>query len=179
MKSICIFCSSSRSLDETYHSIAGTIGRELAKRKIVQINGAGEVGLMGTLTREAVANGGKVIGVIPEKLNVPGIVSDHCTELVVTKSLAERKKIMFEKADAFLALPGGYGTLEELLEVITLKQLKYFDKKIFILNINGFYDPLVLQFEKMNREHFISTRHMNLFGSFQTVDDLLKEIFRS
>jgi len=109
---------------------------------------------MGTTAQSVHQNKGKVIGVIPKALNLPGVVYESCDELIVTEGLRERKAVMDSKSDAFIALPGGYGTLEELLEIITLKQLKYHNKPVVIMNTNGFYEQLLTLFEQIIDQHF-------------------------
>jgi uncharacterized protein (TIGR00730 family) len=109
---------------------------------------------MGSCARAVHQKNGQVIGIIPEALNEKGIVYEHCDELVVTKGMRERKAVMDERSDAFIALPGGYGTIEEIMEIITLKQLRYHEKPIVILNINGYYDNLLRQFETVISQQF-------------------------
>ena len=148
-KVICVYSSSSCTLDQIYFSAAEQLGKEITERKDSLLYGGGLTGLMGTIAKSVHDHNGKVIGVIPKALNVKGIVYETCDELVVTEGMRERKAIMDARSDAFIALPGGYGTLEEMLEIITLKQLRYHDKAIVILNINGFFDQLIEQFEKI------------------------------
>jgi hypothetical protein len=131
---------------------------------------------MGATAKALHEEGGKVVGVIPEALNIRGIVYDTCDEIFITKGLRERKAIMDERADAFIALPGGFGTLEELLEIITLKQLGYHDKPIVILNVSGFYDDLVELFEKIIHEKFAKPQSRNLYYVTGDVHDALNYI---
>ncbi len=116
--------------------------------------GGGLLGLMGATAKSVHQNNGKVIGVIPKALNLPGVVYENCDQLIVTDGLRERKAVMDSKSDAFIALPGGYGTLEEILEIITLKQLGYHNKPVVILNTNGFYGQLLTLFEQIIDQHF-------------------------
>ena len=153
-KTICVFSSSSYAIDRIYFESAAQLGREIAVKGDVFLYGGGLTGLMGETAKAVHQHGGRVVGVIPEALNVKGIVYELCDELIVTKSLRERKAIMDERSDAFIALPGGYGTLEELLEIITLKQLRYHNKPVVILNINGFFDLLLQQFYQIIRQSF-------------------------
>ena len=125
-KSICVYCSSSDHISETYVPVAQTTGRLITERGYTLIYGGGNVGLMGVLARSVHECGGRVFGVIPEALKaIEGVAYDLADELVVTRTMQERKAIMFTKANAFLVLPGGFGTLEEFMEVLTLKQLRY------------------------------------------------------
>lgn len=144
---ICVYSSSSEALEDSYFQEARRLGELMAEKNYGLVYGAGDIGLMGECARGTYESGGQVIGVIPEALNQKGIVFENCLELHVTKTMHERKAIMEERADAFIALPGGYGTLEELLEVITLKQLKYHQKPIVILNTNDFYGKLLSFFD--------------------------------
>ncbi|MFZ5989641.1 MAG: TIGR00730 family Rossman fold protein [Bacillota bacterium] len=169
-KVICVYSSSSCAIDRIYFDTAYKLGREIAKRGDTFLYGAGMIGLMGAVAKSVHQNNGKVIGIIPEALNVEGVVYENCDELVVTPGMRERKALMDERSDAFIALPGGYGTLEELLEIITLKQLRYHNKPIIIININGFYNSLLEQFEKIVREQFAKEECKNLY--FVTEDVL-------
>lgn len=153
-KVICVYSSSSCTIDKVYFDAASLLGSEIAQRGDLFLFGGGTTGLMGACAEAVHQQKGKVIGVIPEALNVTGIVYENCDELIVTKGMRERKAQMDEKSDAFIALPGGYGTLEEILEIITLKQLRYHNKAIVILNINGFYDNLLEQFNTLIQQQF-------------------------
>jgi len=153
-KVICVYSSSSGAIDPVYFDAASVLGREIAEKEDLFLFGGGLTGLMGAGARAVHQHHGQVIGIIPEALNIKGIVYDRCDELVVTKCMRERKAIMDERSDAFIALPGGYGTLEEILEIITLKQLRYHNKPIVILNINHFYDKLLEQFETFVHQQF-------------------------
>ncbi len=146
-KIICVYSSSSCSIDKIYFDAAEELGEDIGKRGNTLLFGGGMTGLMGASARAAHESGGKVVGIIPKALNVKGVVYEFCDELSVTEGMRERKALMDSKSDAFIALPGGYGTLEELLEIITLKQLRYHNKPVVILNINGFFDKLLEQFE--------------------------------
>lgn len=163
MKNICVYASGSRNLDAVYQREAQQLGELIAQNGMSVIFGGGTDGLMGALARGASAAGGSVIGVIPDRLNVPGIVYEGCAELYVTKDLRERKAVMEQKADAFIALPGGFGTLEELLEIITLRHLGYHQKPIAAVNTNGFYSHLQSQFEEMVRQGFAARQACDVF----------------
>jgi len=146
-KTICVFCSSSEDLDKKYYEVAEELGKKIGLQNFDLIHGAGDIGLMGVLMKSAAAAGCKVTGVVPERLNRANIVSDKHQTLVITADMKDRKEYMRSSSDVFIALPGGFGTLEELSEVITLKQLKYHSKPIIIINSYGFYDNLLKQFE--------------------------------
>ncbi len=160
---ICVFCSSSNGVDDRYFRIAELLGRQIAGRNHSLIYGGGAVGLMGTLARSVKSNGGTVVGVIPEALNLPGIVYDDADQLIVTGGMRERKAAMDEQADAFIGLPGGFGTLEEILEIITLKQLQYHNKPIVLVNTDNFFDDLLNFFERLYHEQFAKSIHRHLY----------------
>ena len=176
MNNICVFASSSDTLADVYKTAASDLGQALAKANLGVVFGAGTDGLMGELARSAHANGGKVIGVIPDSLNFPGIVYPHCDELYDTRTMHRRKAIMETQSSAFIALPGGFGTLEEILEIITLKQLGYHDKAIAILNINGFFDHLIAQFNQIVSQSFAAGEVLTLFSVKDTIIDALRYI---
>ena len=173
MDNICVFASSSAKLADVYKKEAAALGRAIAQKGLGIVFGAGTEGLMGALARGAAECGGRIIGVIPDALNVKGIVYEYCTALYDTRTMRERKMIMEQQADAFIALPGGFGTLEEILEIITLKQLGYHEKPIALLNANGFYDHLIAQFDETVAQDFASRYVLSLFGVFDNVTDTL------
>ena len=144
---ICVFASSSVKLEQLHYQFAHALGEELGKQGCALVFGGGRVGLMGACADGVLHNDGRVIGVIPALLNQPGIPHLGCHELIETPTMHIRKETMEHMADAFISLPGGFGTLEELLEVITLKQLGYHQKPIVICNVGGYYDALLEQFE--------------------------------
>lgn len=175
-KVICVYSSSSCAIDKVYFEAAEALGKEIALRRDVMVYGAGMTGLMGATASAVHKHGGRVIGVIPEALNVKGIVYETCDELIVTEGMRERKGIMDARADAFIALPGGYGTLEELLEIITLKQLRYHNKPIVILNVQGFYDKLLAQFEEIIEGNFAKPECMEFYHVTSSVKEALDYI---
>ncbi len=162
-KVICVYSSSSVAIDPVYFDAASALGREIAAKGDLFLFGGGLTGLMGACARSVHQHHGHVIGIIPKALHVKGIVYDRCDELTVTKCMRERKAVMDERSDAFIALPGGYGTLEEILEIITLKQLRYHNKPIVILNINHFYDKLLEHFETVIHQQFAKTECSELY----------------
>ena len=163
MENICIFASSSSSVAGVYKTAARQLGADIAKKGWGIVFGAGTQGLMGELARQARINNGCMIGVIPDSLNFPGIVYEDCDELIATRTMRERKAIMEQRSFAFIALPGGFGTLEEILEIITLKQLGYHNKPVVLMNINGFYDSLMAQFEETTAQNFAVPETLELF----------------
>lgn len=165
---ICVYSSSSNHIDPVYFESAKELGKQIALRGDTMLFGGGLLGLMGTTAKSVHQNNGNVIGVIPKALNLPGVVYESCDELIVTEGLRERKAVMDSKSDAFIALPGGYGTLEEILEIITLKQLGYHNKPVVLLNTHGFYGHLLMQFEQIMEQRFARSDSNQLY---QVVDD--------
>lgn len=161
--SICIFGASSNKIDRVYTDAAFETGRLIALSGRSLVFGAGTSGLMGAAARGCFSEGGRIIGVIPEKLNKPGIYYENCTEKLVTPTMHERKAAMESMSSGFIALAGGFGTIEELMEVLTLKQLGYTDHAIVILNTNGYFDPLIRQLEKCVSEGFAAPDYLNLW----------------
>ena len=163
MEYVCVFASSSSSVADVYKTASRQLGSDIAKKSWGIVFGAGTQGLMGELARAARENGGCMTGVIPDSLNFPGIVYEECDELIATRTMRERKAIMEQRSFSFIALPGGFGTLEEILEIITLKQLGYHNKPVVIMNINGFYDSLIAQFEETTAQNFAVPETLELF----------------
>jgi uncharacterized protein (TIGR00730 family) len=176
IRSICVFASSSAKLDKPYYDCAAALGRGIAARGWKLVFGAGTEGLMGALARGAAEQHGTIIGVIPDLMNVPGVVYKGCTELIPTRTMRERKAIMEERSDAFIALPGGFGTLEEILEIITLRQLGYHHKPIALINESGFYDPLAAQFERIAAQRFAERDALSVYGVLDTPEAALEYI---
>ncbi len=154
MNGLCVYCASSNVVDEIYFEAARLLGGEMARRGIPLVYGGGNVGLMGAVASAVHAQGGNVVGVIPHALRDRELAYLNADELIVTAGMRERKAVMEERALGFVALPGGLGTLEEVLEVITSKQLGYHDKPIVFLNTAGFYDPLFTLIEHMRTQRF-------------------------
>ncbi|MCF2139458.1 MAG: TIGR00730 family Rossman fold protein [Candidatus Lokiarchaeota archaeon] len=163
IKSIAVFCSSSNFIAPKFFDIAQKIGELLVKNNYHLIYGGSAVGLMGKLAETVKINGGVVVGIIPEAISskVPHI--DNYDELIITNSMRERKAEIEKRADAFIALPGGFGTLEELIEIITLKQLQYHNKPIVILNAFGFYNYLLKHFEYLFTNSFANQQFKRLY----------------
>jgi uncharacterized protein (TIGR00730 family) len=149
VKSVTVFCGSSEGNDKKILEEAYTLGKFLAVNNITLIYGAARIGVMGQLAEGALSNGGKVIGVIPDFLKKKEVCHENLSELIVTKTMHERKMIMHELSEGVITLPGGYGTLEELFEMITWAQLGLHANPVGILNTNGFYDELLSMLQKM------------------------------
>ncbi len=155
LQSICVYCGSNTGSDPIYRDTAQTLGRAMADAGIRLVYGGGSIGLMGIIARSVLAGGGKVTGIIPQFLKDREVMLREVSELIVTSDMHERKRTMFERADAFVALPGGIGTLEEVVEMMTWAQLDQHEKPILVANINGFWDPLVAQFARMAGDDFL------------------------
>lgn len=176
MKKICVFCGSSTGNDPIYSSIAETLGVYLAGNSVSLVYGGGDIGLMGILSSTMMERGGHVTGVIPEMIN-EHVPHKNISELIVVKTMHERKAMMYSLSDAFICLPGGIGSLEELLEVFTWLQLGYHSKPVLLLNINGFYSNLIKQFEFMVMEGFLKETHLSNLIIKERIDNLLDELF--
>lgn len=160
---ICVFSSSSNALHDSYFKEARTLGSLLGEHGHTLINGGASVGLMETMTLAALNAGGKTLGILPERMKKKNLVSKHAHKVIVTHDMVERKIKMRELSDAFIALPGGFGTLEEIMEVLTLKQLAYHNKPVVFINTHKFFTSLFMQFEKMYSENFSKEVYRNLY----------------
>ena len=160
---ICVYSSSSNAIADVYVNEAIDLARLIGQSNFCLVNGGSNVGLMEVITREAGISGAKTIGVIPEKLRDFNLASVHAHEIIVSGDMMQRKDKMRELSDAFIALAGGFGTLEEILEVITLKQLGYHNKAVVFINTNGFYNDLFRQFEKSYDEKFAKDNYRKLY----------------
>ncbi len=160
---VCVFSSSSNGIAICYQQAAKQLAALLAANQMTVINGGANVGLMEIVSQTATELGTTTIGIIPEKMQQNNLVSQQIKEVIITKDMQERKSLMREMSDAFIALPGGFGTLEEILEVITLKQLDYLNGAIVFVNINGFFDDLFRQFEKSFTERFAKENYRRLY----------------
>ena len=170
-KLICVYCSSSDRLDAKYYAAAEALGRAMAARGWGLVYGGGKVGLMGALARTVKAGGGRVVGVIPQFMCDKELAYDEADELVTVITMRERKMLMEARADAFVALPGGWGTLEEIMEILTLRQLDVIRKPCVFLNQDGFYDELFRFFGKMVEERFNKPTNLSLSEVARTVDE--------
>jgi uncharacterized protein (TIGR00730 family) len=158
---LCLFCGSASGKSPVYAEAAQQLGLLLAKNKIRLVYGGGNVGLMGIVADEVMKAGGEVIGVIPDFLVRMEVAHNGITQLEVVNSMHERKKRMADLSDAFVALPGGWGTLDELAEILTWRQLKLITQPIFLLNTNGFFDPLLMQMKRMTEDGFLKEENLN------------------
>jgi uncharacterized protein (TIGR00730 family) len=173
MKSITVFCGSSFGTDEIYESQAFKLGQTLAVRSIGLIYGGACVGLMGAVANGCLSRGGKVTGVLPRFIKDKGIAHNDLTEMILVDTMHERKTKMDELSDAAIALPGGFGTLEEFFEVLTWGQLGLHKKPAGLLNINGFYDPLKILTGKMVEKGFLKEENRKMLLISDDIDNLL------
>jgi uncharacterized protein (TIGR00730 family) len=155
MPTICVYCGSNTGNNEAYVAAARTLGRQMAEAGVGLVYGGGGLGLMGEIARTVLAHNGHVIGIIPEFLSKKERMLKDADELIVVKDMHQRKQLMFDRSDAFVALPGGIGTLEELVEQLTWAQLGRHNKPIVLLNVEGFWAPLLALLQHMSREQFI------------------------
>lgn len=167
IKSVCVYCGSGPGTNPEFVNAATAFGKSLADNGVGLVYGGGSVGLMGAVAAGALANGGKVTGIIPTFLTRREHVLKDAQELIITKDMHERKQLMFEHSDAFVAFPGGVGTLEELVEQMTWSQLGRHSKPILLANIDGFWNPLLALIDHMKRTEFIRA---NLWVDVLTVD---------
>ncbi|MEQ3656962.1 MAG: TIGR00730 family Rossman fold protein [Dokdonia sp.] len=176
LQSICVFCGSSEGNDAHIVEQAQALGEVLAKRNITLVYGAAKIGVMGTVAQAALDQGGKVIGVIPEFLKRKEVVHLGLTQLFTNQNMHERKMKMQELSDGFITLPGGFGTLEELFEILTWSQLGLHQKPIGILNTNGFYDDLLALLEHMVKRGFLRLANYELLLVDTTIEGLLDKM---
>lgn len=160
---ICVYCSSSEAIAPHFFEEARALGNTFASRGHTLVYGGGSVGLMGELARTVLDGGGRVVGIIPQFLVERELALHHASELVITATMRERKAAMAERAEAFIALPGGFGTFEEILEILTLKQLGLHAKPCILANIQGYFDPLIRQFENAFDQKFTNAAYRSLY----------------
>lgn len=173
MKSICVYCGSAEKMHSDYQEAAREMGKAIAKHGWQLIYGAGSTGLMGAVADGALEIGGEVIGVIPSLFNTPTLAHTGLTKLEIVDTIHERKARMIELADVIIALPGGFGTLEELFEALTWAQIGLHRKPVGLLNVRNYYDPLLKLIEHARVEGFIYAEHADLFTCREKPQDLL------
>ncbi|ATL49796.1 TIGR00730 family Rossman fold protein [Chitinophaga caeni] len=179
MKSIVIFCGSSVGNQPIYSDMAKELGKLLARKDIKIVYGGGQAGLMGLVADSALAEGGEVIGVIPEFLNTKERKHQHLTQQIEVKTMHQRKTILYELCDAAIALPGGFGTLDELFEIITWNQLTLHSKTVGLLNVNGFYDHLYQHIQFACKEGFAQQAQTDNLHIADNVNGLLKSMLEA
>ena len=162
IENICVFCGSSFGADDIYKEKAEALGKIIANENSTLIFGGSHLGLMGVIADAVLANGGKVIGVIPEYLFNKGIAHTGLTELNVVKDMSDRKSMMIELSDAFIAMPGGYGTLDEITEILSLNQLSMIDKPCALFNIKNYFDYYIKQLNHCVKEKLLRPEHRDM-----------------
>ncbi|MFR0691029.1 TIGR00730 family Rossman fold protein [Enterobacterales bacterium AE_CKDN230030158-1A_HGKHYDSX7] len=176
MRSICVFCGASPGATPIYQEAAEALGRHLAENGIQLVYGGGAVGLMGMVANAALAAGGEVIGIIPQSLKDAEVGHQGLTRLEVVDGMHARKARMAELSDAFIALPGGLGTLEELFEVWTWGQLGYHGKPLGLLEVNGFFDPLLTFLDHLVQERFVRQPHRDMLQRAASPAELVEAL---
>ena len=179
IKSICVFCGSSESVDKTYKAIATEIGRAIGKKGLDLVYGGASIGLMGCVAHGVHEEKGKVIGILPEFFYTKDIGYLDADELIITQDLRERKAKMDERSDAFIVLPGGVGTLEEAIEILSMRQLKLTDKPLVFINTVGFFDKLNETISSMIEKNFAKENIRTLFAMTPDPQTALEYIFNS
>lgn len=179
IEGVCVYCGSGKGVQPAYAISARKLGKALADNNIRLIYGGGSLGLMGEVARATLGAGGKVTGIIPEFLGSRELMLKDVDELIVVENMHVRKQLMFDRADAFVALPGGVGTLEELVEQLTWSQLGRHSKPIVIANIDGFWEPFLKLLEHMKAETFIRAGLDVRFSVVDKAEDILPAILRS
>jgi hypothetical protein len=176
LNAIAVFCGSSEGNDSIIISQAESLGKNLAAENITLVYGAAKIGIMGKIAKSCLEHHGNVIGVIPEFLKLKEVVHLGLTDLVTTQTMHDRKLKMHEISDGFIALPGGFGTFEELFEIITWAQLGLHQKPIGLLNINGYYDHLIVMFETMVKKGFLKFENLDLLVIDDDITKLLTKM---
>lgn len=176
-RSICVFCGSADGLDQVYYDAAIEMGKQLAIQGIRLVYGAGSTGLMGVLAQSVLENGGEVIGIAPKGLDSPQLIqTSGLTSLEIVDDIQVRKARMIELSDAFISIPGGYGTVDELFEVLTWSQIGLHRKPMAILNTNGYFDSLLAWINRAFSDGFIYEEHLQLFLSDSNPSGLLEQL---
>lgn len=176
MKKIVVFCGSSLGFNPIYKEAAVELGNYFVNNEICLVYGGGKIGMMGILSDTILAKNGDVIGVIPKLLEKEEVVHDGVEEMIVCKNMSERKVLMSKLVDGYITLPGGFGTLDELFEALTLGQLHIEQKPIGLLNINGFFDAILMQLDKMVAEGYLKQTNRNMLLVANSVDDLMDKM---
>jgi hypothetical protein len=173
IRAVCVYCGSAARVPERYRATARRLGGLLAEHDIELIYGGGRVGLMGVVADAVLAGGGRAVGIIPDHIMALEVEHRGLSELVVVSGMHERKYAMFGRADAFVVLPGGLGTLDEMIEILTWKQLALHDKPVVLVNDGGYWQPLLGLVDHMIGQGFARSQHRRLFRVVDTVEDVL------
>lgn len=176
INTICVYCGSSDDIQPAFYQGARRLGQELAARQIRLVYGGGKTGLMGAVAGGVLSAGGKVTGIVPENLNQSQLIADNLTDLEIFPDIQSRKKRMLDLSDALIALPGGYGTFDELFEALTWAQIGIHTKPIGALNLEGYFDPLFMLIEHASVEGFIYPEHRQLLITGDQPTELLEKM---
>jgi uncharacterized protein (TIGR00730 family) len=176
IRSICVYCGSSSRVDEVYQQAAHDLGTEIGRRGLRLVYGGGRVGLMGLVADAALAMGADVVGIIPEHLQAKEVGHQKLSELVVVDSMHTRKRVMVERSDGFVMLPGGMGTLDETFEILTWRQLRLHDKPVVVHNVAGYWDRFLDLIDHLVEKGFARDEHRALFGVAETVEEVFERL---
>ncbi len=171
-QTLCIYCSSSNFLDEKFYIFAKEFGEKLGKNGYNMVYGGTTVGMMGVIANNALKTGAEVTGVIPERIASFGLKHPDLAKVIITKDMRERKATMEKHADAFIALPGGFGTFEEIFEILVAKQLGYHNKPVIFFNFDGFYDNMFKMFETVYTDKFAKEEVRNLYYKASNINEM-------
>jgi uncharacterized protein (TIGR00730 family) len=176
LRSLCVYCGSSARVDERYKTAAATLGGLIAARGLQLVYGGGRVGLMGIVADAALGAGAQVVGIIPEHIQALEVEHTGLTELHVVDSMHTRKRMMFDRSDAFVVLPGGLGTLDEAFEMLTWRQLKLHEKPVVFVDIDGYWRPFLRLVDHMVAQGFCRPENRDLFQVVETVEEVFGAI---
>ena len=176
IRNVCVYCGSSGRVDDVHKIAATRLGEVMAQEGVGLVYGGGRVGLMGLVADAVFKGGAPVVGVIPHFLDQLEVANPNCTELIRTDTMHARKTVMAERSDAFVVLPGGFGTLDEAFEILTWRQLKLHAKPVVIVNIAGYWDPLLVLIDRMVESGFAREENRKLFAVVDRVEDVLPEL---
>ena len=175
-KVLCVYCSSSNSLPEKFYIVSKELGEKLAQKGFDMVYGGTTVGMRGVIANNALENGAEVIGVIPERIASFGLKHPELAKVIVTKDMRERKATMEKYADIFVAMPGGFGTFEEIFEILVAKQLGYHDKPVIFVNFDGYYDNMIKMFDTLYENRFAKEEMKSLYFIANTVDEIFEYV---
>jgi uncharacterized protein (TIGR00730 family) len=173
VRSLCVYCGSSNKVPAKYLETAFALGRLMGQAGLELVYGGGRVGLMGRVADGVLVEGGRVTGIIPRHLHDREVAHDKVSELIIVDSMHERKQLMAERADAFAILPGGYGTLDEMFEIVTWRQLGLHDKPIILIDLDGYWQPLEAMIDRMVAEGFSTQENRHLYRRVDRIGDVL------
>lgn len=176
MKNLCVFCGSSFGTNPKFKDLAISLGKEMVKKSWGLVYGGGSIGLMGAVADSVLEEDGSVIGVIPQKIVELEVGHENLKDLIVVDTMHDRKNKMYDLSQAFVAIPGGMGTLDEFCEIITWAQLEYHSKPCYIINSEGFFDHLIAHFRFINKEGFLSDDHLGLVKIVNSIEEMMSDL---